>query len=67
MQRKRCSNPICERYTIEADIRGKDHATRLTAHAERAALIRARLDDWLRQISFAGFAEFGVDCRHALK
>ena len=39
---------IRDLYAIEADIRGKDNATRLAAREERSAPILARLDDWLR-------------------
>jgi len=39
---------IRELYAIEADIRGGDPATRLTARQERSAPIVARLDDWLQ-------------------
>jgi hypothetical protein len=39
---------IREIYAIEADIRGGDPATRLTARQERSAPIVARLDDWLQ-------------------
>jgi transposase len=41
-------NLIRELYTIEADIRGNDHAARLAARQERSAPILARIDDWLR-------------------
>lgn len=39
---------IRELYTIEADIRGRDPATRLAARQVRSTQILARLDDWLR-------------------
>lgn len=38
---------IRDLYTIEADIRSSDPATRLSARQERSAPILARLDDWL--------------------
>lgn len=38
---------IRELYAIEADIRGRDSATRLAARQERSAPILARIDAWL--------------------
>lgn len=39
---------IRDLYAIEADIRGKDPATRLAVRQARSAPILARIDDWLK-------------------
>lgn len=44
-------------YAIEADIRGKDPATRLASRQERSAPILTRIDDWLHYHHASASAE----------